>query len=304
MFHKLSLVLVSALMLLVSVDASAKLELVATTPDLAAIARDVGGADVHVVALALPTQDPHFVDAKPHLALALSKANLLLLTGAGLEAGWLPTLLTGSRNAGIQPGGRGYLDCSSLVGLLEVPTTEVDRSQGDIHPQGNPHYSYDPRRVETLAVGIGKRLAELDPSHKARIFARTKSFVDTLRAARAGWETRLAKVRGEKIIAYHNSLPYLAEWLGVQVVEHVEPKPGIPPNPSHVAHVLEAARANKVRIILQQAYYPSGTSKLIADKAGAVFLQIPGYPDFAAGQTYAAYMSDLVTKLVKALGTG
>ncbi len=302
MVQKLCFVLLAALVMLVPLDAFAKLEIVATTPDLAVVARDVGGADVHVVALALPTQDPHFVDAKPHLALALSKANLLLLTGAGLEVGWLPTLLTGSRNGDIQPGSTGYLDCSSLVSLLEVPTTQVDRSQGDIHPQGNPHYSYDPRRVETLAVGIGKRLAELDPTHKAGYFARTKSFVDTLRAARANWEARLTKARGQKIIAYHNSLPYLAEWLGVDVVEHVEPKPGIPPNPSHVAHVLEAARANKVRVILQQAYYPSGTSKLIADKAGATFLQIAGYPDFAAGQTYAAYMSDLVTKLAKAFG--
>ncbi len=302
MFQKLNLFLLAALVLLVPLDAFAKLEVVATTPDLAVVARDVGGADVHVVALALPTQDPHFVDAKPHLALALSKANLLLLTGAGLEVGWLPTLLTGSRNADIQPGSNGYLDCSSLVSLLEVPTTQVDRSQGDIHPQGNPHYSYDPRRVETLAVGIGKRLSELDPAHKAGYFARTKSFVEALRSARATWETRLGKARGQKIIAYHNSLPYLAEWLGVEVVEHIEPKPGIPPNPSHVAHVLEAARANKVRVILQQAYYPSGTSKLIADKAGASFLQIQGYPDFAAGQTYAAYMNDLVTKLAKALG--
>ena len=302
MFQKLSLFLLAALLLLAPLDAVAKLEIVATTPDLAVVARDVGGADVHVVALALPTQDPHFVDAKPHLALALSKANLLLLTGAGLEVGWLPTLLTGSRNADIQSGSPGYLDCSSLISLLEVPTTQVDRSQGDIHPQGNPHYSYDPRRVETLAVGIGKRLSELDPAHKAGYFARTKSFVEGLRAARVNWEARLVKARGQKIIAYHNSLPYLAEWLGVEVVEHVEPKPGIPPNPSHVAHVLEAARANKVRLILQQAYYPSGTSKLIADKAGAVFLQIPGYPDFAAGQTYAAYVNDLVAKLAKALG--
>ncbi len=302
MFQKLSLLLLAALVLLAPLDVVAKLQIVATTPDLAVVARDVGGADVHVVALALPTQDPHFVDAKPHLALALSKADLLLLTGAGLEVGWLPTLLTGSRNADIQAGSPGYLDCSSLVSLLEVPTTQVDRSQGDIHPQGNPHYSYDPRRVETLAVGIGKRLSELDPAHKAGYFARTKSFVEGLRAARVNWEARLAKARGQKIIAYHNSLPYLAEWLGVEVVEHVEPKPGIPPNPSHIAHVLEAARANKVRVILQQAYYPSGTSKLIADKAGAVFLQIPGYPDFAAGQTYAAYMNDLVSKLAKALG--
>lgn len=302
MFNKLTLILVTLLVLLSSAPAWAKLEVVATTPDLGTIARELGGNDAHVITMALSTQDPHFVDAKPHLALALSKANLLLLTGAGLEVGWLPTLLTGSRNPDIQAGGPGYLDCSSLVPLLQVPTTAVDRSQGDIHPQGNPHFSYDPRRVEALAVGIGKRLGELDSAHKSGYFARTKSFLEALRAARARWEARLSKARGQKIIAYHDSLPYLADWLGLEVVEHVEPKPGIPPNPSHIAHVLEVARTAKVRVLVQQAYYPSGTSKLIADKSGATFLQIPGYPDFAQAQTYAAYMDDLVAKLAKALG--
>jgi zinc/manganese transport system substrate-binding protein len=302
MLQKLTRFLLGLLVFLVPISASAKLEVVATTPDLAVIARDVGGPDAHVLALALATQDPHFVDAKPHLALALSKADLLLLTGAGLEAGWLPTLLTGSRNPDIQAGGAGYLDCSSLVSMLDVPATAIDRSNGDIHPQGNPHYSYDPRRVEALMVGIGKRMAELDPAHKSGYFARTKSLLEGLRAARTRWEARLAKARGQKIIAYHRSLPYLADWLGVEVVEHVEPKPGIPPNPSHIAHVLERARADKVRAIVQQAYYPSGTSKLIADKAGAIFVQIPGYPDFARGQSYTAYMDDVVAKLAKALG--
>src|SRR5262245_45219599 len=193
--------------------ASAKLGVVATTPDLAAIAREVGGADARVVALALSTQDPHFVDAKPHLALELSKADLLVLTGAGLETGWLPTLLTGSRNGAIQPGSAGYLDCSGLVPLLEMPAVKVDRAQGDIHPQGNPHFSYDPRRVEALAVAIGKRMAELDSAHKAGYFARTKAFVETLRAARARWEAKLGKARGVPIVAYHRSLVYLADWV-------------------------------------------------------------------------------------------
>jgi zinc/manganese transport system substrate-binding protein len=302
MTNKLAWLWLTAAMLLLPARALAKLEIVATTTDLAAIARDLGGDDAHVVALSLPTQDPHFVDAKPHLALALSKARLLLLTGAGLETGWLPTLLTGSRNGDIQPGSSGYLDCSSLVGLLQIPTGPIDRSQGDIHPQGNPHYSYDPRRMETVAVGIGKRLAELDPSHRTAYFARTKTFVESLRSARARWEERLAKARGQKLITYHDSLPYLADWLGLEIVEHVEPKPGIPPNPSHIAHVLEAARAGKVRAIVQQSYYPSGTSKLIADKAGASLVQFQGYPDFAQGQGYAAHMDALVQKLAKALG--
>lgn len=291
----------AALTLSLTSKASATLDVVATTPDLAAIAREVGGPDVHVVALALPTQDPHFVDAKPHLALALSRANLLLLTGAGLEVGWLPTLLTGSRNPEIQPGGAGYLDCAGLVSLLEVPAGKVDRSQGDIHPQGNPHYAYDPRRVETVAVGIGKRLAELDPAHKPGYFARTKAFVEGLRAARSRWEARLAKAKGVPIVAYHRSLVYLADWIGFEVVEHVEPKPGIPPNPSHVAHVLEVVKTGRVRAIVQEQWYPSATSKLVAEKSGATFVQIAGYPAFAGGQTYVQFMDALVAELAGAL---
>src|SRR5687768_11602223 len=137
--------------------AHAELAVIATTPDLASVARSIGGDRVQVSALSLSTQDPHWVDARPHLALALSKADVLLVTGADLEAGWLPTLLTGSRNGKIQRGAPGHLDCSTLVSLLEIPSGKLDRSMGDVHAQGNPHYTLDPRRAERVAVGIGKR---------------------------------------------------------------------------------------------------------------------------------------------------
>ncbi|HEY3235469.1 MAG TPA: zinc ABC transporter substrate-binding protein, partial [Polyangiaceae bacterium] len=167
-------VIALCLMALASRSAAAALKVVATTPDLGAIAREVGGSDADVTVLALYSQDPHWVDARPHLALALSRADLLIATGAGLEVGWLPVLLTGSRNSEVQTGAKGYLEAAALVPLLEVPARKVDRSEGDIHPQGNPHFTYDPRRVETLAVGIGKRMAELDPEHQKGYFERTR----------------------------------------------------------------------------------------------------------------------------------
>jgi zinc/manganese transport system substrate-binding protein len=291
-----------AVTLLFASSGFAALKVVATTPDLAAVAKAVGGANAEVIPLALPTQDPHWVDARPHLALDLAKADLLLLTGADLEIGWLPTLLTGSRNGEIQRGSRGYLDCAELISLLEVPQSKIDRSQGDIHPLGNPHYMLDPRAVERVAVGIGKRMATLDPKNKQVYLANTKRFLAELRAARARWEKKLAPGRGQSIIAYHRSMPYLADWLGLKVIEHVEPRPGIPPNPRHVAHVIEAAQTEKVRVIVQEAWYSDATSKEIADRVGAKLVKIRSMPNFAAGQTYVGCMDALVDKLSAGLG--
>ncbi|HEY6556197.1 MAG TPA: zinc ABC transporter substrate-binding protein [Polyangiaceae bacterium] len=277
------------------------LTVVATTPDLAALSKAVGRGHVKVTALGLHTQDPHWVDPRPHLALDLARADLLLVTGADLETSWLPTLQVGSRNREIQIGGRGFLDCSSLVELRNVPTGKVDRAQGDVHPTGDPHYMLDPRSVERVAVGIAKRMAALDPPRKAEYLENTRVFLQELRKARKRWEERLKAARGAEIISYHASLTYLADWLGVRVVETVEPRPGIPPNPRHVAHVVEVARAHKVRVILQESWYPTTTSRLIAKKAAASLVQIPGMPNFPASQSYIAFMNDIVERVAKAL---
>jgi zinc/manganese transport system substrate-binding protein len=296
------LLLSAAALLAVSGSALAKLKVVVTTPDIAAVARAVAGDRAEVTPLALPTQDPHWVDARPHLALTLSRADLLLVTGAELEIGWLPTLLSGSRNGAIQRGSRGYLDCAELVPLLEVPQGKVDRSQGDIHPTGNPHYMLDPRAVERVAVGIGKRMAELDPSGKQNYLENTKRFLSALRAARARWEKTLAASRGQKVIAYHKSMNYLADWIGLVLVAHVEPRPGIPPNPRHVANLIELARREKVRVVLQESWYPDATSKILAEKCGARLTAISTMPDFAKGESYIAHMNDLVEKLRAGFG--
>jgi len=277
--------------------ADAALRVVTTTPDLAAITRAVGAGRVEVTALATASQDPHFVDARPHLALALHQAALLVEVGADLEIGWLPTLLTGARNGAIQRGARGALDASTLVTLLEVPAGQVDRAMGDIHPQGSPHFMLDPRRAERVAVGIGKRLAELDPAGQGAYLEATKRFVGELRAARTGWEGRLAGLRGKPIVAYHRSLAYLADWLGLVVVEHLEPKPGIPPSPRHVADVVAVGKAKQVRLLVQEAWYPTGTSSVAAASMGARLVVIPGMTDFAHGQSYVAFLASVVARL-------
>src|SRR5262245_3997573 len=244
--------------------ARAEVEVVATTPDLANLAAAVGGRRVHVQALALPTQDPHWVDARPSLVLQVSRADLLLSIGAELEVGWLPTLLTGSRNGRVQRGSSGFLEAAELVDLLERPTAKVDRSQGDIHPSGNPHFLLDPRRAERVAVGIGKRLAELDPEGRASYLENTTQFVQGLRKARARWEERLSKARGREVLTFHRSLSYLADWLGLIVVDYLEPKRGVPPNPRHVAQLIARCKEHPVSALLQESWYPSNTSELFA----------------------------------------
>jgi zinc/manganese transport system substrate-binding protein len=280
--------------------ATADLKVVTTTSDLAAIVEAIGGEHVDVTAMALPTQDPHFVDARPHLALALSRADLLVAIGLGLEVGWLPTLQTGSRNGEIQSGGRGFLDASRHVRPLEVPAGRVDRSQGDIHPGGSPHFMFDPRRVAEVARAIGARMAQLDGSNADAYRAGTERFVTALERARARWERQLAGLRGANVIAYHKSFGYLADWLGFRVVEHIEPRPGIPPNPHHVAHVLGAARQHGVRVILQESFYPETTSDLIAQRTSARLVRIPGGPDVRRGESYVDFMDGVVRMLVGA----
>jgi zinc/manganese transport system substrate-binding protein len=211
-------------------------------------------------------------------------------------------LLVGSRNPEIQKGARGHLDCSSLVDLLEAPAGKVDRSQGDVHPVGNPHYMLDPRAVERVAVGIGRQMTSLDPVHKKAYLDGTKRFLESLRAARAKWEKRLSRLRGSEVVAYHKSLSYLASWLGFSVIEHLEPRPGIPPNPRHIAHVIQVARQHGVRLVLQEAWFPSSTSRVVADKCAGRLVVLAGQPNFSAGESYVAFMENNVKLLERGLG--
>jgi zinc/manganese transport system substrate-binding protein len=301
---KSALALFASLGLLIPGIAQAELKVVATVPDLAALAQELGGQHVSVVALSLSTQDPHFVDARPSLALELNKADLLLAVGLQLEVGWLPVLLTGARNGAIQTGSRGYLDCSQFPRLLQIPLQPIDRSMGDIHPGGNPHYMKDPRAAAEVAKGISARLAELDPENAAFYKAKLQAFLDRLAAARKRWEKAMAPHRGAPVIGYHQTWVYVADWLGLTEVELLEPKPGIPPNPTHVANVLRLGRARKVRLILQEEFYPDTTSKLVAEKLGATLVKVPGGTRFQKGQSYVEHIDETLGLIQRALEPG
>jgi len=276
---------------------AAPLKVVATVPDLAAIAAAVGGERVEVTSMSLPTQDPHFVDARPNLALALSKADLLLVVGLELEVGWLPTLQTGARNGDIQLGAPGYLDCSSFVSLLQVPAGAVDRSMGDVHPGGNPHYLYDPRSAIPVARGVAQRMARLDPANADAYLEGADGFAREMEGRISGWVQRLDALQGAPVIQYHRSWPYLADWLGLEVVSDVEPKPGVPPTPAQVARVLKLAREQGVSLILQESYFPKTTAALVAEKAGARLVVLDGGADFAGGQGVVERFEALVAQL-------
>jgi zinc/manganese transport system substrate-binding protein len=291
----------AALCCLFALPARADLNVVTTLPDLAAITKAVGGDHTSVTTLALPTQDPHFVDAKPNLALALNKADLLIADGLDLEIGWLPTLQLGARNSKILSGNPGYLDASQFVKVLEVPTAKVDRSQGDVHPGGNPHYLHDPRAALAVARGIEAHLAQLDPKNAATYQANLDAFSSALEKARADWEKRLAALRGQPVISYHKTTAYLGDWLGFSTIAYLEPKPGIPPTPSHVAEVLLMGRQKKARLVVQEEYYPDSTSKLVAAKIPAGLVILPSGADFRGGETYIQRMERLVKKLEQGL---
>ncbi len=280
---------------------AASLRVAASLPDLAAIARDIGGPGVEVTALLDRNQDPHFADARPNLALALNRADLLLQAGLDLETGWLPLLVTNARNPAIQPGGRGHLDCGQFIHPLDVPTLRVDRSMGDIHPRGNPHYFHDPRAMLAVARGIATRMAELDPGRAYAYRANLAAFSRRLEAARRGWESRLAGFRGTAVVSYHKSWSYLCDWLGLRTVALIEPKPGIPPNPQHVAQVIVVARQKKARVVLRETYTPLRTAEILAAEIPARVVSLPAGADFRGGEGYIARMERVVTLLETAL---
>lgn len=286
-----------------SAPASAELKVVTTVPDLAALAMEIGGDKVHVTSMSLPSQDPHFVDAKPSLALRLSRADLLIAVGLDLEVGWLPKLQRAARNPKILAGRDGYLDCSTVTSKLEVPRGRIDRSMGDIHPGGNPHYLYSPREALKCARAIADKLARLDPKNAATYRKNVNWFKKRLEFKIGQWSQKLAPHRGAPVVSYHRSWVYLLDWLKLDDLATFEPKPGIPPSPAHVAKVMRVARAKGVKVILQESFYPSKTARLVGKKIGASVVELPAGCELRRGESYIQRMDRIVAALVRALGT-
>lgn len=249
--------------------AAAKVNIVAATEDLATLAREVGGDQVNVDSIAKGYQDPHFVEPKPSFLLKLQKADVLLLVGRDLEIGWLPPLITQSRNSKVQVGANGYLDCSLNAEILELPTGQITRAMGDVHPLGNPHYWLDPSNGRRVAKTIQQKLAELQPSNAAYFNDRFNDFDRRLTAAEKGWDAKMAPYRGRKVVTYHRSWPNFAKRFGLDVVGYVEPKPGIPPTPSHTLELIGYMKQNNIKVILVEPYFDLRTPQSIARQTGA-----------------------------------
>jgi ABC-type Zn uptake system ZnuABC Zn-binding protein ZnuA len=267
--YLMSMVLAVGLVTTGPASAADKLNVVTTTEDLAALAREVGGDRIDVEALARGYQDPHSVEPKPSFIFKLNRANLLIVVGRELEIGWLPPLITQSRNPKLQPGAPGYLDASLTARILEVPTVQVTRAMGDVHPQGNPHYWLDPGNGRRVAQAIQKKLSELSPGDAGYFAGRYGDFDRRLAEAEKRWDSQMAPYKGLKIVTYHRSWSSFVERFGLDVVGYVEPRPGIPPSPGHTLELIQTMKRLGVRIIFVEPYFDLKTPRAIARDTGA-----------------------------------
>jgi zinc/manganese transport system substrate-binding protein len=289
--------------LLVATAAHAKLNVVATTPDLGVIAKEIGGDKIELTTMARPTEDPHFVDPKPSFIVKLNKADVLIHGGAELEVGWLPKLVEQARNAKIIGAAKGEVRCCEGVQMREVPE-KLDRSAGDIHAAGNPHFLVDPANAKIVAHHIADAFASLDAANREYYEANAKKFMATLDAKLTEWQTKLAPFKGEHLVAYHNSWLYFAERFGLKIEIFLEPKPGIPPSPAHLAVVMAKMKEQNARVVIVDPYLNRKTAETVARGTGAKVVDVTQFPGGVNGTEggYIALMDYLVNALAATLG--
>ena len=269
-----SLILAATLLLAAQNPASAALKVVASIPDLADIARHVGGDQVEVQSLATGVEDIHAVPMKPLYAVALNRADVLLVLGLEAEHAFIPGLLEASRNPKITRDAPGYVDCSVYIRPLEIPT-RIDRSLGDQHPMGNPHYNLDPVRMKDAARAIAEGLARNDPEHEATYKKNLDAYLVTLDAAIARWQQEAAPLKGKKLVSYHPDMIYFADRFGMEAIGTIEIRAGVDPTPSHVEELEKLMRDEKANFVVRELHYPAGLAETVAQATGATLVQLP-----------------------------
>jgi zinc/manganese transport system substrate-binding protein len=295
-----------AVTLLGSANAFAAIKVVTTTQDLESLTREVGGDKVTVESLAKGYQDPHFVEAKPSFILKLHSAELLIVVGRELEIGWLPPLINQSRNPRIQPNSDRYLDASLTAKILEIPTGQITRAMGDVHPSGNPHYWLSPDNGRRIAQEIQKKLAEITPGDAAYFAQRYADFDRRLAEAEKRWHVAMAPYKGVKVVTYHRSWPNFTDAFGLDVIGYVEPKPGIPPSPSHTLELIQEMKRQQVKIIMVEPYFDRKTPDAIARETGAQVIvlapSVGGAPEVTDYFKLFDYDVNLVVSAIKQTG--
>jgi zinc/manganese transport system substrate-binding protein len=266
--------LMLGLALAAAAPASAALNVFACEPEWAALAVELGGGAVEAFSATTGRQDPHQIQARPSLIARMHRADLVVCTGAELEIGWLPILLRQSANGKVQPGAPGYFEASQAVTLLDVPAS-VDRAQGDVHAQGNPHLHLDPRNIAQVAAALAARLAELDPERAGLYRARLQDFARRWAAAIARWEARAAPLKRLPVVIHHKDWTYLIAWLGMRQAGLLEPKPGVPPSTSHLDALMARLKAQPARMVIRSAYQDDRPARYVADRAGIPEVVLP-----------------------------
>ena len=255
--------------------AQAKLNIMASTQDLASIATEVAGDHAVIDSIAKGYQDPHFVEAKPRFILKLQKADVLIVVGRELEIGWLPPLITQSRNSKIQVGGPGYLDASLEAQILDIPNGNITRAMGDVHPLGNPHYWLDPENGKRIAKEIGDKLGQLRPADRAFYDQRVADFSARIDAAEKRWLATMAPYKGTKVVSYHSSFSNFAYRFGLVIAGFVEPRPGIPPTPQHTLDLINEMKSQNIKILMIEPYFDMKTPTSIGQATGAQVMVVP-----------------------------
>jgi zinc/manganese transport system substrate-binding protein len=278
------------------------IKVVTTTTDMKSITEMIGGNKVSVTSIATGYQNPHFVDPKPSYIIGLSNADLFVTVGLDLETGWSPQLLNSARNSKIQRGSPGYVDASEGVGLLQVPSS-LNRGEGDIHIYGNPHYWLDPMIGKVIGRNIANGLERLDPGNKTFYETNLNTFFNRIDTKMKEWQAKMAPFRGAKIIAYHNEWVYFEKRFGLQVVDFMEPKPGIPPSPSQLVKVIKEVQSNKIKVIISSPYFTTSSSDVVAKQTGVKELTLATSTGaFPAIKTYFDlfdYDIDKITEVLK-----
>jgi zinc/manganese transport system substrate-binding protein len=267
----------------IAARANAALQVFACEPEWGALANELGGGDVNVFTATTARQDPHQIQARPALIARLRNADIAVCTGAELEIGWMPVLLRQASNAKVQPGSPGYFEATQQVRLLEVPT-RLDRAEGDVHPQGNPHVQGDPRNVRIIAAALAKRFAEIDPPHAAGYAQRAGAFDDKLAQAIQRWQQQAAALKGVNAVIYHKDWVYLFAWLGLNEVGTIEPKPGVPPGSAYLAQLLDEIPKRQARMVIYAGYQDPRAPEFVSEKAHIPAVLLP----FSVGGTDAA----------------
>lgn len=292
---------------LLSTPGLAAIDVVTTLPEYAAVAQEIGGNEVNATSLTKPGQDPHFVDAKPSYIMALNKADLLIINGLDLEIGWIPTLLVQARNSHILPGQSGHLNASAFAGtILDKPVGAIDRSMGDIHGGGNPHFSRDPTRMMSIIKEITNRLCQLEPASSAVFQTNSAKLLGNLVQLISETQSKWSKLptQSRQAVEYHKSWLYLFDTLNITVPVRIEPKPGVAPSPSHMAKVVSIVKTKNIKLLLQESSYSSKLMSTIAKITKTQHIVVSSGPDIDGGQGYVEFMQSLTDKLFQAVQSG